>query len=60
MPFVEQHTNTPVPKEKYDEWDKEKPVTAETSYDFRSAENEYDDEPTIEYVGTENDILWEW
>lgn len=65
MPFVEQHTNTPIPKEKYDEWDKmcsefEKAVTAETGYDFRSAENEYDDEPTIEYVGTENDILWEW
>lgn len=65
MPFVKQHTDTSIPKEKYDEWDKicsefEKAITAETGYSFTTIENEHTDEPTISCVLVKDSIYWEY
>lgn len=65
MSLVKQYADIPIPKEKYDEFDKmgsvfEKAVTTETGYSFTTTENEYTDEPTISCVVVNDSIYWEY
>lgn len=67
VPFINEYThhNKTISQEKFNEWDKkcinfEKAISAETGYNFKTTENEYTNEYTIDCVLVNDSIYWEF